>query len=281
MSAPAISELVEFCTRYPRLMVLTGAGCSTASGIPAYRDDAGCWQHPPPVQYQDFLRCPGVRRRYWARSAVGWSRIARARPGPVHRALAELETDGRIDQLVTQNVDGLHQAAGSTRVTDLHGRLDRVRCLECGGDNARDAFQQELEWANPNWAPAAQAAPDGDARIPDAVYDQFTVPPCRACGGPLKPDVVFFGEPVPRARVHHAMAALGAADALLIVGSSLMVFSGFRFAREAHRRGIPIAAVNRGQTRADALLQIKHPGDCNAALPALQRLLGEPAVAEA
>jgi len=270
---PAIESLAEFCHQHPRLLVLTGAGCSTASGIPAYRNDAGHWQHPRPVQYADFLGSDRVRQRYWARSAVGWSRIARARPSPVHSALAQLEGDGRVMHLVTQNVDGLHQAAGSRRVTDLHGRLDQVRCLGCGASQDRDAYQQALDAANPRWSPAARPAPDGDAELTAADYAGFTVPPCHSCRGVVKPDVVFFGETVPKKRVNDAMTALSTADALLVVGSSLMVYSGFRFAREAHRAGIPIAAVNRGHTRADELIRVKYPGDCNAALPALRRAL--------
>jgi NAD-dependent SIR2 family protein deacetylase len=273
MSAGPLGELAEFCARHPRLLVLTGAGCSTASGIPAYRNDRGEWQHPPPVQFQDFLRSQRVRRRYWARSTVGWSRIARAEPGPVHHALAGLEASGHIVHLLTQNVDRLHQAAGSARVTDLHGRLDRVRCLACARTLPRRAFQHELERANPGWAPAATPAPDGDAVLAEADHDRFNVPACQGCGGLLKPDVVFFGETVPRARVSRAMATLSAADALLIVGSSLMVYSGFRFVREARRLGKPVAAVNRGRTRADALLTVKLSGDCNTVLPALGRLL--------
>ncbi|UCG71711.1 MAG: NAD-dependent protein deacetylase [Chromatiales bacterium] len=270
---PGIDTLAEFCLQHPRLLVLTGAGCSTASGIPAYRDDTGRWQHPRPVQFADFVGSAGVRRRYWARSAVGWSRIARARPSPAHEALAQLEADGRVAHLVTQNVDGLHQAAGSRRVTDLHGRLDQVRCLDCAQVQPRDRFQRALDRANHDWAPAARPAPDGDAQIADADTADFRVPPCARCGGVMKPDVVFFGETVPKKRVNDAMRALNAADALLVVGSSLMVYSGLRFAREAHRLGRPIAAVNRGQTRADELIRVKFPLDCNAALPALRRSL--------
>ena len=278
---PPLQTLAEFCHRHPRLLVLTGAGCSTASGIPAYRDDAGRWQHPPPVQYADFIGSAGVRQRYWARSTVGWSRIAGARPSAAHAALAALESDGRVAHLVTQNVDGLHQAAGSRRVTDLHGRLDQVRCLGCGTAQHRDRFQRTLDRANPHWAPAARPAPDGDAELAAADYAGFRVPPCGNCGGLMKPDVVFFGETVPKERVNAAMKALDAADALLVVGSSLMVYSGFRFAREAHRQGTPIAAVNLGQTRADELIRVKFPLDCNAALPALHRVLREAPVAEA
>ncbi|MGI9329234.1 MAG: NAD-dependent protein deacetylase [Gammaproteobacteria bacterium] len=280
MSNSAFAPLAEFCTRYPRLLVLTGAGCSTASGIPAYRDDSGNWQHPAPVQYKDFVGSAAVRQRYWARSAIGWSRIRNAQPGAAHRAISQLQEDGRITHLVTQNVDGLHQQAGSDPVTDLHGRLDQVRCLDCDTLQRRDSFQALLEQSNPDWRPAARPAPDGDAVLADDDYQRFQVPGCPACGGTLKPDVVFFGESVPRHRVGDVRKALARADALLVVGSSLMVFSGFRFAREAHQQDIPVAAVNQGRTRADELLQLKCNHDCNTALPALRSLLQGSEMAE-
>ena len=262
-------ELAAFCRRHRRLVVLTGAGCSTASGIPDYRDEAGDWKHPQPVQYQDFVGSDATRRRYWARSAIGWRRMDHARPNPAHTAIASLQARGHIELLITQNVDGLHQAAGSREVVDLHGRLDQVRCLDCGHSLPRPAFQADLENANPDWSPAARARPDGDAQLEDAEYREFRVPPCHACGGRLKPDVVFFGETVPRERVERSFAALEAADALLVVGSSLMVYSGFRFARRAAELGRPIAAVNKGRTRADDLLVLKIESDCTAALPRL------------
>lgn len=277
----ALQALAEFCHRHPRLFVLTGAGCSTASGIPAYRDETGRWQHPPPIQFADFLGSERVRRRYWARSAAGWSRIEAARPSPVHSALAELESDGRVAHLVTQNVDGLHQAAGSRQVTDLHGRLDQVRCLECDARQTRSGYQLALNEANPGWAVVSRPAPDGDARLSQADVADFQVPDCEKCGGMLKPDVVFFGENVPKTRVKDSITSLEAADALLVVGSSLMVFSGFRFARHAARAGKAIAAINLGRTRADELIEVKYPADCNAALPALRRALNAGILAEA
>jgi NAD-dependent SIR2 family protein deacetylase len=268
------SELAAFCRRHPRLVVLTGPGCSTASGIPDYRDDAGEWKHPQPVQFQDFVSSAATRRRYWARSAIGWRRMDRARPNPAHAALASLEQHGHVELLITQNVDGLHQAAGSQQVVDLHGRLDQVRCLDCAHSLPRPAFQADLEGANPGWSPpAARPRPDGDAALDEVEYREFRVPPCPACGGRLKPDVVFFGETVPRERVARSLAALEAADALLVVGSSLMVYSGFRFARRAAELGRPIAAVNRGRTRAEELLDLKIESDCTAALPRLAAAL--------
>jgi len=261
--------LYEFVRRHPRLFVLTGAGCSTASGIPDYRDENGAWKHRPPVLYADFVGSAAVRRRYWARALVGWRRIADARPNAAHRAMAALEARGVVGCVVTQNVDGLHQRAGARHVIDLHGRLDRVACLGCGATLARDDVQRLLAAWNPAFAEAAaEQAPDGDARL-EGRFDDFRVPDCPCCGGVLKPDVVFFGENVPRARVQAAEAALAAADAMLVVGSSLMVFSGYRFAQGAHRLGKPVAAVNRGRTRADELLALKVEDDCGAALRGL------------
>ncbi len=277
-STASVDDLVRFLDRHPRLFVLTGAGISTASGIPDYRDADGAWKRAPPVQFGDFVRDPAVRRRYWARSLLGWPAFAGATPNPAHRALARLEQAGRVVQLVTQNVDGLHQAAGSRRVIDLHGRLDALVCLDCAHGGDRHALQHELALRNPAFTGlAAGAAPDGDADLDGIDFDAFDVPGCPACGGRLKPDVVFFGEGVPRARVEAAYAALATADALLVVGSSLMVFSGFRFAREAAARGLPVAVLNRGRTRADDLLTLKVEADCGVALAAIAaRLDDEP-----
>jgi NAD-dependent SIR2 family protein deacetylase/cold shock CspA family protein len=251
-------------------MVLTGAGCSTASGIPEYRDAEGAWKSRPPVSYADFVASPAVRRRYWARSLVGWTRVAAAVPNAAHAALARLERTGHVHTLVTQNVDGLHQRAGSRRVVDLHGRLQEVECVECGGHVSRDDLQALLLAWNGAAEVAAEsrARPDGDAEVePDG--DAFRVPDCPACGGILKPAVVFFGESVPKGRVDTALRALAEADALLVVGSSLMVFSGYRFCLAARELGKPIAAVNLGRGRADHLLDLRVPADCG---PALQRL---------
>ncbi len=207
-----------------------------------------------------------MRRRYWARSLVGWTRVSGAQPNDAHRALARLEALGRVAALVTQNVDGLHQRAGSRRVLDLHGRLDRVVCLECGGIVARSDLQRLLLAWNPGYASlAAPEAPDGDTRLPGE-FDGFRVPPCPACGGVLKPDVVLFGENVPRARVDDALRALMVSDALLSVGSSLMVHSGFRFCAAARAGGKPVAAINLGRTRADEMLSLKVASDCCGAL---------------
>ena len=268
--AAAADALASFVAAHPRLFVLTGAGLSTASGIPDYRDGDGAWKRAPPIQYREFVDDPSRRRRYWARSLLGWPAFRAAAPNAGHAALARLERSGHVAQLVTQNVDGLHQAAGSRRVIDLHGRLDTLRCLDCGHAGDRDAFQVDLVARNPAFAALRAApAPDGDADLDAAEFDAFDVPGCPACGGLLKPDVVFYGEGVPRARVDAAFAALEAADAVLVAGSSLMVFSGFRFARTAAARGLPVAALNRGRTRADDLLALKLEADCGAVLAAV------------
>jgi NAD-dependent SIR2 family protein deacetylase len=266
------TDLQEFIERHRRLFILTGAGCSTNSGLPDYRDADGNWKRDQPMTYQAFMGGQAARQRYWARSMVGWRHFGRANPNGAHYALARLEETGRSELLLTQNVDGLHQAAGSTRVIDLHGRLDQVRCMGCERRTPRTAFQDELDRLNPAWDGLRAAyAPDGDADIETADLSSFAIPPCRYCGGVLKPDVVFFGESVPRARVEAATQHLGQADAVLVVGSSLMVYSGFRFVQAAALAGKPIAAVNLGRTRADALLSLKREQSCEDALAFLLR----------
>ncbi|WFC42386.1 NAD-dependent protein deacetylase [Pseudoxanthomonas sp. SE1] len=260
-------RLDAFLSAHRRLFVLTGAGCSTGSGIPDYRDEHGAWKRMPPVTYQAFMGDHATRQRYWARSLLGWPRIARARPNIAHHALATLEARGQSDMLLTQNVDGLHQAAGSRSVVDLHGRLDHVVCTGCGARSPRADMQVRLASANPDWvALDAVAAPDGDADLEGWDFSAFRVPACEACGGLLKPDVVFFGENVPRVRVDHAMAHLRRADAMLVVGSSLMVYSGLRFVHAAVRADIPVVAVNLGRTRADELLRFRVAAPCGDAL---------------
>jgi len=261
------ASLEDFIGRHRRLFVLTGAGCSTGSGIPDYRDAEGRWKRTPPVTFQAFVADEKTRKRYWARSLIGWRRFVNARPNGTHRALARLEAMGVAELLLTQNVDGLHQAAGAARVIDLHGRLDLVRCMECGRRTPRAELQDELSRRNPGWLELdAGQAPDGDADLDGADFSAFEVPSCRRCRGILKPDVVFFGENVPRERVRAASARLDRADAMLVVGSSLMVYSGYRFAEMTARAGKPIAAVNLGRTRADALLTLKVNEACESAL---------------
>lgn len=262
-----MSPLQRFIQTHPRLFVLTGAGCSTDSGIPDYRDQEGEWKRPPPVNFTAFMHEPASRQRYWARSLVGWRRFGNARPNATHHALGRLEQRGQVELLVTQNVDRLHQLAGSERVLDLHGRLDQVRCMDCGWRLARAGFQHLLGEHNPAWLPLeATAAPDGDADLEQQDFTRFEVPPCPSCGGIVKPDVVFFGEHVPRARVEEATRAWQAADAVLVVGSSLMVYSGYRFVHAAARAGKPVAALTLGRTRADPLLSLKVDASCREAL---------------
>jgi NAD-dependent SIR2 family protein deacetylase len=261
------SGLKPFIEDHQRLFVLTGAGCSTNSGIPDYRDGDGNWKRTQPVRFQAFMADETTRRRYWARSLIGWHRFRRAVPNDAHRALARLEASGRSQMLLTQNVDRLHQAAGSRAVIDLHGRLDLVRCTACSAITRREDFQNELASLNAEWVNLdAAPLPDGDADLDHLDFCGFAVPACGSCGGVQKPYVVFFGENVPRHQVAAAQAALEEADAMLVVGSSLMVYSGFRFVQMAARRGIPIAAVNLGRTRADELLTLKVEDRCEAAL---------------
>jgi NAD-dependent SIR2 family protein deacetylase len=268
MGESGLPALRSFMERHPRLVVLTGAGCSTVSGIPAYRGEDGAWQHRRPMSFAEFAGSAAARRRYWAGSLRGWPRVRDARPNGAHAALARLEASGRVAHIVTQNVDGLHQKAGARRVIDLHGRLDVVDCLDCGARVGRDDVQALLVAWNPEQAAPASTRPDGDAGV-EGDLAGFRVPDCRECGGVLKPAVVFFGENVPRARVDGALAALFSADALLVIGSSLMVYSGYRFVGAARARGLPVAALNIGRTRADGELDLKVAGNCAELLPAL------------
>jgi NAD-dependent SIR2 family protein deacetylase len=265
-----------------RAVVLAGAGCSTESGIPDYRGPEGSLRTRKPIQYREFVGSGEARARYWARSAVGWPRMAAALPNPAHRALAELEEAGRLSGLITQNVDGLHHAAGSRRIVELHGSLAAVRCLACGAVAPREGFQQRLRALNAGWAEAvergvpvgdAETAPDGDAEVPTWAVESFRVPACEACGGMVKPDVVFFGENVPAARVAEAWRLYEAAEVLLVVGSSLTVYSGRRFVYRAQKEGMPIAIVNLGPTRADGLAAARVEGRLGATLPRLAEAL--------
>jgi NAD-dependent SIR2 family protein deacetylase len=261
--------------RHGRWFVLTGAGCSTESGIPAYRDAQGAWQHKPPIQLEDFVASDAVRRRYWARSFAGYGRVRGASPNAAHLALARFQRLGLLHVLVTQNVDGLHQKAGSERVIELHGQLASVQCLSCASSIERDAMQARLLEVNPSLGQLSSsvAAPDGDMETDDDIWRYLEVPSCLSCGGILKPAVVFFGEAVPAQRIADAYQALAEADALLVVGSSLMVFSGYRFVRRAAEAGKPIVVINRGVTRADRFAKLKVEGACGTLLDtALTRL---------
>jgi NAD-dependent SIR2 family protein deacetylase len=276
----SVIDLYDFVRQHPRLFVLTGAGVSVDSGIPGYRDDNGDWKRSAPVMLQDFLRSEATRQRYWARSMIGWPVVARAQPNAAHVALASLEAMQQTHLLVTQNVDGLHQRAGSTEVIELHGNIGRVICLQCGATEARETVQVLLREHNPEFVRAvAQTAPDGDADLGHGALDGFSVPECGHCGGMLKPDVVFFGEGIPRTRVDAARIALEEADAMLVVGSSLMVYSGYRLCEHAQALGKPIAAINRGRTRADQLFTLKVEHGCGEALTDLvETLAGIPSL---
>ena len=273
------TPLAAFVLNHPRLLVLTGAGCSTGAGIPDYRDANGAWKRSEPMRFQLFVADALARKRYWARSMVGWRTMAQARPAMAHHALARLEAAGHVELLVTQNVDGLHAAAGSAQVVDLHGRIDTVCCLQCGVRSPRRLLQAELLRRNPGWAELpALAAPDGDADLLAHDFADFDVPACTVCGGMLKPDVVFFGENVPRERVSAVRDALARSDALLVAGSSLMVYSGYRFVEDARAAGKPVIAVNQGRTRGDDVFALKLEQEVGAALDALaRRLCGEAA----
>jgi NAD-dependent SIR2 family protein deacetylase len=236
------------------VLILSGAGLSTESGIPDYRGPTGLARRAEPMTYQEFTGSAAARRRYWARSHYGWRHVAGARPNAGHHAVAELQRRGLLSGIITQNVDGLHQAAGAQRVIELHGSLDRVICLGCGQRTPRVTLAQRLRAANPGWAAlVTEISADGDAVVADDQAELFEIVDCDDCGGLLKPDVVFFGENVPRPRVEECYALTGRASALVVLGSSLTVMSGYRFVRHAAKLAIPIAIINRGPTRGDGL----------------------------
>jgi NAD-dependent deacetylase sirtuin 4 len=266
---PALERLAALVAG-GRVVALTGAGCSTESGIPDYRGAGRPAQVRTPIQHDAFMRRPEVRQRYWARAAVGWARFSQARPNPAHHALAALELGGVLAGVITQNVDRLHQRAGSRRVIELHGALADVRCLDCGGTEARAQVQDRLLAVNPGWLDRVAAmAPDGDAELPAAEVATFEVVGCDVCGGTLKPDVVFFGGSVGEETLARAWSLFDEATALLVIGSSLTVYSGFRFARRAAERGVPIAVINLGPTRADELAHTRVEARAGELLPAL------------
>jgi NAD-dependent SIR2 family protein deacetylase len=234
------------------VVVLSGAGLSTDSGIPDYRGPSGSARRTTPMTYQAFTRDPVARRRYWARSHLGWRTIGEAHPNDGHRAVARLQECGAVQGIITQNVDGLHQAAGARDVVELHGNLSRIICLDCGDLTPREALATRLDEANPGFAGVATAInPDGDVELDDASLDGFAVVDCLRCSGMLKPDVVYFGETVPPERVSRSFALVGAARTLLVLGSSLTVMSGRRFVLRAAKDGIRVAIVNRGVTRGE------------------------------
>jgi NAD-dependent SIR2 family protein deacetylase len=247
-SVRGIAELVAA----GELVVLSGAGISTESGIPDYRGASGAARRGQPMTYQVFTGDPVARRRYWARSHLGWRSITHAAPNAGHRAVAELQRRGLLAGIITQNVDGLHQAAGAGDVVELHGNLARVVCLGCKAPTTRSRLHDRLLMANPGFdTHAAEMAPDGDADLDDRLLAGFTVVDCEHCGGMLKPDVVFFGESVDPDRVRHCYALVERARAVLVLGSSLTVHSGRRFVTHAAKLGRPVGIINQGPTRAD------------------------------
>jgi NAD-dependent SIR2 family protein deacetylase len=257
-------------------LVLSGAGLSTDSGIPDYRGATGSLRRHTPMTWQTFTRDPRGRHRYWARSHVGWRQIDQARPNDGHRSVALLQAAGAVGGVITQNVDGLHQAGGARDVVELHGGLDRTVCLACGDVAGRAELDARLRAVNPGFRPEAtdEVNPDGDVELPDEALDGFVMVDCLACGGgPLKPDVVFFGETVPRDRVDRCFSLVDRAGSLLVLGSSLTVMSGYRFVIHAAKRGIPVAIVNAGPTRGDAKADLKVDAPLGTVLPELARRL--------
>lgn len=271
--APTVATAADLL-RGLRIAVLTGAGISTESGIPDYRGPEKRFRPATPVTFQEFVRSAEARKRYWARSAAGWPWMRERRPNAAHHAVVALERSGATSGLITQNVDGLHAAAGSRRVVELHGALRSVMCLACAAPESRDAFQERLLSLNPGWlSRSGEVAPDGDVHLEDGATQSFVVPGCARCGGVVKPGVVFFGESVPREVVLDAFAILGGAQALLVAGSSLTVFSGYRFVDSAVRDRKPVVLINEGPTRADPVATLKVEARLGDALPRLAGLL--------
>jgi NAD-dependent SIR2 family protein deacetylase len=268
-----VDALTALCDQ-KRLAVLTGAGCSTESGIPDYRGPGTRSRARNPMSWKDFASSPDARRRYWARAAIGWERFSRAAPNAGHHALARLERGGVLTGLVTQNVDRLHHAAGSERVVELHGALAETRCTDCGVRDGRERVQSRIVEANPGFLDrGARSLPDGDSDLDDEAVRAFVPPECVVCGGTIRPDVVFFGENVPRPTVDAAFAIVDAADVLLVVGSSLAVFSGFRFVRRAVELRKPVAIVNLGPCRGEEHATVRVHGRSGEVLAALSRSL--------
>jgi NAD+-dependent protein deacetylase sirtuin 4 len=261
-----------------RVLALSGAGVSTESGIPDYRGPRSAARRTRPIYYREFVSSPVARARYWARSAIGWTHVVDAGPNAGHEALAAMERSGAILGVITQNVDGLHAAAGSRNVLELHGSISQVVCLSCGVRVQRAAIQEWILSMNPEWMDGpfrtASAEPDGDAHAEPPADGSFRVPDCLRCGGILKPDVVFFGENVPRDRVERAFGMLRKAEALLVVGSSLAVYSGYRFVQQAVKDGKPVAIVNSGATRGDDVAVVRVEAALGVALPRLAAALG-------
>jgi NAD-dependent SIR2 family protein deacetylase len=273
MSSEAVALLADLVGR-GGVLILSGAGISTESGIPDYRGPTGLARRADPMTYQTFTGSAAARQRYWARSHAGWRHISGAAPNTGHLAVAELGRRGLVTGIITQNVDGLHQAAGARDVTELHGNIGRVVCLGCGQRTGRAGLDRRMRAANPGWdAQVSQLNPDGDAVLDAAAVTGFRPVECQGCGGLLKPDVVFFGENVPPSRVAACYDLVAGAGALLVLGSSLTVMSGYRFVRRAARLGIPVAIVNQGPTRGDCHAQLTLDAPLGQTLTGLAALL--------
>lgn len=269
-----IEALAELIKNNQPVVALTGAGISASSGLPVYRDADGNWIHSEPIQGPKFRASEKVRQRYWCRSYFGWQSFSSASPNDAHKDLATLEENNLISTVITQNVDGLHQRAGCANTVALHGNLSEVICLDCGDITQRADLQTRLQNNNPEFLKIEfEVAPDGDAIVDDTHIAKFNTAACIACGGVLQPYVVFYGDNVPKLRVQHCMQRLQESRLLLCIGTSLMVYSGFRFCKTANEAGIPVVIINNGITRADNLASHKLNGDCADALTQLKQLL--------
>ncbi|KAH8329871.1 hypothetical protein KR067_006088 [Drosophila pandora] len=268
-----IKRLEDFLLSKPNVLVLTGAGISTESGIPDYRSEGvGLYARTnhKPIQHMEFVKSSAVRKRYWARNFVGWPSFSATQPNATHHALARFEREQRVQAVVTQNVDRLHTKAGSKQVVEVHGSGYVVKCLSCEYRIDRHEFQSILSSLNPAFQDAPDMIrPDGDVEIPTEYIDNFRIPECPDCGGDLKPEIVFFGDSVPRARLDEIAALVYNSDGLLVLGSSLLVFSGYRVVLQTKDLKLPVAIVNIGDTRADHLADIKISAKCGDVLPKL------------
>jgi NAD-dependent SIR2 family protein deacetylase len=267
-----LKQLITHLRSKRNIWILSGAGISAPSGIPTYRDHRGDWQAGDPIQHNDFISKKSARQRYWARSMAGWKLNERAKPNAAHTAVTKLQQNGCVSQIVTQNVDRLHSLADATNVIDLHGRIDQIVCLECKDITTRDNFQPRLVEINPKLeryinTNSVKMLPDGDAHIDDFDMSLVNIPPCENCGGILMPDVVFFGGTVPKKRVETAFDTLAKSDCILVIGSSLTVFSGFRFPRWAHQNNLPLYAINQGEMRGADMFDLIVQKSCEDVLP--------------
>lgn len=269
-----LETLISALSNKKKIWILTGAGISASSGIPTYRDDKGEWKSANPIQHKDFIEHESYRQRYWARSMVGWKLTGRAKPNATHHAIAALQRTGKVSQIVTQNVDGLHNAAGAENIIDLHGRLSEIRCLDCNEVSKRMDYQPRLVKNNPELDDyKATIMPDGDANVEDFDMSRITIPPCSNCGGVLMPNVIFFGGMVPKQRVDKAFCTLAESDCILVIGSSLKVFSGFRFPLWASQNSMPMYAVNQGEMRGKEFFDIIVTEPCEEVMPIIANKL--------